>query len=63
MRHLQSRVLQVTAKYGEAAPMATTCCNACRTCTTTNIATLALGGIVAAGVGVARLARRLVTAS
>jgi hypothetical protein len=58
MRHLQSRVLQATAKYSEAAPMATTCCNACRTCATTNIATLALGAVVAAGAGIARFGKR-----
>jgi hypothetical protein len=58
----QGRMLDVAAKYGESAPMATTCCNACRTCATTNIAALALGALVAAGSGMARLAKRLVAA-
>ena len=31
------RVSEVTAKYGEHAPMATVCCNACRTCVQTNL--------------------------
>jgi hypothetical protein len=38
--------------------MAAACCNACRTCTTTNVIGLAAAGLTAAGVGVARLARR-----
>ena len=29
--------MQVAAKYGDQAPMAAVCCNACRTCTTTNL--------------------------
>lgn len=61
MKHIwQGRMLDAAAKYGESAPMATTCCNACRTCATTNIATLALGALAVAGSGVARFARRLV---
>jgi hypothetical protein len=59
----QGRALQVAAKYGDQAPMAAVCCNACRTCATTNILTLAtgagLGGLYAAG----RLARRIVRSS
>jgi hypothetical protein len=51
---------QVAAKYGDSAPMAAVCCNACRTCATTNI--LALGW--AAGLGaiyaVWHFARKLV---
>jgi hypothetical protein len=42
------RVNQVAAKYGEQAPMAAVCCNACRTCVTTNVvgaATAALGAV------------------
>jgi hypothetical protein len=42
------RVNQVAAKYGEQAPMAAVCCNACRTCVTTNAlgaATAALGAV------------------
>jgi hypothetical protein len=56
----QGRMLDVAARYGESAPLATTCCNACRTCATTNIAMLALGALVAGGSGIARFARRLV---
>ena len=47
---LQGRLAQAAGKYGEHAPMAAVCCNACRTCATTNVAALGLaaaGGIVA----------------
>jgi hypothetical protein len=36
-----SRISQAAAKYGEAAPTATGCCNACRTCVQTNLISLA----------------------
>jgi hypothetical protein len=48
------RATQVAAKYGDHAPVATACCNACRTCVTTNV--LALGG-AALGLAAAWLAR------
>lgn len=38
--------------------MAPACCNVCRTCTTTNIVGLALGGLTAAGVTLRRLVDR-----
>ena len=41
------RVGEVAAKYGEHAPMATGCCNACRTCVQTNLLGVAFGGIAA----------------
>jgi hypothetical protein len=50
---------QTAAKYGDHAPMATVCCNACRTCVSTNLIGLALGGVTAAGVAVASFARRI----
>ena len=43
-----TRLNQAAAKYGDQAPMAAVCCNACRTCTTTNLLALATG----AGLGV-----------
>jgi hypothetical protein len=58
-----SRLAQAAGKYGEHAPMATVCCNACRTCVTTNIFALAAGAVAAAGYGAARFARRLVRSS
>jgi hypothetical protein len=50
---------QAAGKYGEHAPMATVCCNACRTCVTTNVLTLSLGAGAAFGVFVTRFARSL----
>jgi hypothetical protein len=52
------RVGQAAAKYGEQAPMATACCNACRTCVTTNLIGIATAGIAAIGVGLTRFAHR-----
>ena len=37
------------AKYGEHAPMAATCCNACRTCVQTNLIALGMAAIIGAG--------------
>jgi hypothetical protein len=53
------RLTQTAARYGEHAPMATVCCNACRTCTTTNVLTLAAGAGLGAVYAVGRMARRL----
>jgi hypothetical protein len=54
----QGRMAQAAGKYGEHAPMATVCCNACRTCVQTNLIGLALGAVTAAGVAAGRFARR-----
>ena len=53
------QVAQAAAKYGENAPMAAVCCNACRTCTTTNLIGLGMAAIVAAGAGIERIKRHL----
>jgi hypothetical protein len=42
------RVNQVAAKVGDQAPMAAVCCNACRTCMTTNIVAAVLAALGAA---------------
>lgn len=47
------KVAQAAARYGEHAPMATVCCNACRTCATTNAL-----GLLAAGAGTLSVAAR-----
>lgn len=52
------RVTQVTAKYGEHAPLATACCNACRTCVQTNLVGLALAAVAGAGLSLRRAFRR-----
>jgi hypothetical protein len=46
---------QAAAKYGENAPMAAACCNACRACITANV----LGVLTAAAVGVVATLRRV----
>ena len=56
----QGRLTQAAAKYGDQAPMATVCCNACRTCATTNLLALGMGLGVGAVYAVGRLARRVV---
>jgi hypothetical protein len=48
------RVAQVAAKYGENAPAATVCCNACRTCVQTNLIGIAVGAFTAAGATITR---------
>ena len=55
----RGRVGQVAGKYADNAPLATACCNACRTCMTTNAVGLAFAAIAAAGLGVSRFVRRL----
>jgi len=56
-------MIQVAAKVGDQAPMAAVCCNACRTCTTTNLLALATGAGLGAIYAVGRFARRIVRAS
>jgi hypothetical protein len=51
-------VVQATAKYGEAAPMATACCNACRTCVTTNVIGIVTAAVAGGGYAVVNFARR-----
>ena len=55
----QGRVTQATGKYGEHAPMAAVCCNACRACVQTNILAAVLAALIGLGGGMARLAGRL----
>ena len=50
----------ITSRAAEYAPIAPACCNVCRTCTTTNLVGLALGGGAALGDGVTKLANRVV---
>jgi hypothetical protein len=52
------RMGQVVAKYGENAPTATVCCNACRTCMTTNLVAIAVTALAAAGGGLWQVVRR-----
>ena len=50
---------QAAARYGDHAPTAAVCCNACRTCAATNIVGLVLAGAGGLALGVNRLMRRL----
>jgi hypothetical protein len=54
-----ARVAEIAGKYGENAPTAAVCCNACRTCVTTNLIGLAGAGTTAAALWLARPVRRL----
>jgi hypothetical protein len=49
---------QVAGKYAENAQTAAVCCNACRTCITTNIVGIVTAAFAGAGYGVARFVRR-----
>jgi hypothetical protein len=57
---VQERVTRAAARYGDHAPMAAVCCNACRTCTTTNLLALAFGAGAGALYAAGRLAKRAV---
>lgn len=63
LQRLSVRLAPLTNRAAEYGPAVPACCNVCRTCTTTNIVGLALGGLTVAGVGVARLARRVARVS
>lgn len=54
---------EAAGKYGENAPMAAVCCNACRTCVTTNIVGVATAAFAGAGYAVANFTRRRFTKS
>jgi homoaconitase/3-isopropylmalate dehydratase large subunit len=56
----QGRMIQATTKVGDQAPMVAVCCNACRTCTTTNLLALAFGVGAGAVYAVGRFAKRVV---
>ena len=45
---------QLATRYGEHAPTAAVCCNACRACVQTNLVGIVLGVVVAAGAAVRR---------
>jgi hypothetical protein len=55
----QARMSQAATRYGEQAPLAAVCCNACRTCATTNLLALAMGAGAGAAYAVGRFARKI----
>ena len=58
LERVTTKALPLANRYAEQAPMAATCCNACRTCVQTNIVAAVLAAVVAAGTGIARVVRR-----
>ena len=58
LQRLSLRMVPITTRASEYGPAVPVCCNVCRTCTTTNVVGLILGGGAAAAYGIARLARR-----
>jgi hypothetical protein len=56
----QGRILQAAAKVGDQAPMGAVCCNACRTCATTNLLALGMGAGLGAVYAAGRLGKWLV---
>jgi hypothetical protein len=63
LQRLSVRMAPVTNRAAEYGPAVPACCNVCRTCTTTNVVGLALGGLTVAGVGMTRFARRFLRTS
>jgi hypothetical protein len=59
LTRLSIKAAPVTNRLADYGPAVPACCNVCRTCTTTNLVGLALGGITAAAVGIVAVARRL----
>jgi hypothetical protein len=57
------KINQAAAKYGDHAPMAAVCCNACRACIQTNAIAVVLAVTIAAGAGVVRAAKRFTATS
>jgi hypothetical protein len=53
------RMTQAVAKYGEQAPMTAVCCNACRTCVTTNVIGLATAALAGSVFALRRFAKRV----
>ena len=58
LERVTTKALPLANRYAEQAPMAATCCNACRTCVQTN----ALAAVAAGGLWLVSRASRLVSA-
>jgi hypothetical protein len=63
LERLSVRLAPVTNRAAEYGPALPACCNVCRTCTTTNLVGLAVGGATVAGVAAARFVRRITRVS
>jgi len=60
LQRLSLRMTPITIRASEYGPAVPVCCNVCRTCTTTNVVGLILGGGAAVAYGIVRFARRFV---
>jgi hypothetical protein len=58
LERVTMKALPVVNRAADYAPVVPACCNACRTCTTTNVLGIATGGIVALAASVRRLFKR-----
>jgi hypothetical protein len=58
LERAQTKALPLLNRGVELTPAVQACCGACRTCVTTNIATLAMAAVTGAAAYVARLAQR-----
>ena len=54
------RMLPLASRANDLAPAASVCCNACRSCVTTNLFALAFGAAGGLALGVRRFASRFV---
>ena len=59
LERVTTKAIPLANRYAEQAPMAATCCNACRTCVQTNV----LAAVAAGGLWLASFAGRLVKRS
>ena len=59
LERVTMRALPIANRAAEHAPVATACCNACRTCVQTNLAGLALAGLGGLAALSVRLGKRL----
>jgi len=53
-----AKISQAAARYGEQAPMATACCNACRNCLQTNLLGVGFAALATLGAAVKRAVGR-----
>jgi hypothetical protein len=58
LQRLSLKMAPISSRAAEYGPAVPVCCNVCRTCTTTNVVGLILGGGAMAAYAVARLVRR-----
>jgi hypothetical protein len=63
LERASTRMLPVINRAADAVPMTTACCNACRTCVTTNLLGLVITGASVLGLGVRRFAKRIANPS